>query len=722
MSVIKANKHQVGSNATASKNIVLEANTDGDLVISKGVHDGTLTEVLKVKNSGGIDSSAVGYDGGTVQDVLDAVTGQNGAASVGYTPAGTGAAATTAQEKLRESVSVKDFGAKGDGVTDDTAAFVAANTHLMTKTLPTTNQVVESQYVTLVIPEGIYKISGHRIFGSQVPTGSNGTAPPRMLQILGQGASLIWDVINEDDELFYFDGTIANPRVQGLSIFTTHASSFPNGAGNIFRLYSNLSLTNQANASKLHVEDVSVWPGRRTSGGSLQRPKWAFYNTGNSMCDQMLIQNSRFGYVQKVWMGENDQAVNITFSSCAFVGLSSGTAFSPAITPKTVYFDFTRMNDNFNVVNCSFSVQTDETLIKTTSPTSGGLLVEDMGYNFNFDNNRFEIVTSASAGSSSWKLCDMNFGRLNFRNTSLRLGGASSTVRTKVRAYQRGNLNFDNVQFNQTDFYFPVSGAESLGGGLPPYGAYLTNCHFQTGANTTFAYTDGTTDYAMKDILISSSLYWRSARFVDCSYQNRNGMFTWEFVNANAALAIAPRKTEKVSFARGGYGFGQEFTLPPYQAVKKITVNMSGSVPDTYDAFRVWLGDRTLSNTYDVDNIRPDIRKNEYVLFEGNSAIFYDDQSLNSVEVAFLSSGSESNSIPSEITVEYAAIDARSMNITTNADQIKTLRANRNISSGTTAQRPNIDLYINQQYFDTTLSKPIWWSGSVWKDAAGTTV
>lgn len=45
---------------------------------------------------------------------------------VSYLPAGTGAVATTVQAKLRETVSVKDFGAAGDGVTDDSAAFIAA--------------------------------------------------------------------------------------------------------------------------------------------------------------------------------------------------------------------------------------------------------------------------------------------------------------------------------------------------------------------------------------------------------------------------------------------------------------------------------------------------------------------------------------------------------------------------------------------------------------------
>jgi hypothetical protein len=43
-------------------------------------------------------------------------------------------------------------------------------------------------------------------------------------------------------------------------------------------------------------------------------------------------------------------------------------------------------------------------------------------------------------------------------------------------------------------------------------------------------------------------------------------------------------------------------------------------------------------------------------------------------------------------------------------------------SVGTTAARPTVGLQIGQQYFDTTINRPIWWDGTNWINAAGTVV
>ena len=66
----------------------------------------------------------------TTTDVTNAIAAlsaslaaSGGSAGIGFLQQGTGSVSRTAQSKMRERVSVKDFGAVGDGVSDDTTAF-----------------------------------------------------------------------------------------------------------------------------------------------------------------------------------------------------------------------------------------------------------------------------------------------------------------------------------------------------------------------------------------------------------------------------------------------------------------------------------------------------------------------------------------------------------------------------------------------------------------------
>lgn len=87
------------------------------------------------------------------------------AADIDYDPAGTGAVQRSVQSKLRESVSVKDFGAVGDGVTNDTAAFAAA--------------LAASKYVR--IPAGSYIITSTLYFSNHQIIGESDTFPNGVL-------------------------------------------------------------------------------------------------------------------------------------------------------------------------------------------------------------------------------------------------------------------------------------------------------------------------------------------------------------------------------------------------------------------------------------------------------------------------------------------------------------------------------------------------------------
>lgn len=103
---------------------------------------------------------------------LSTLAASTGSSLIGYLPAGTGAISTTVQAKLREIVSVKDFGAVGDGTTDDTAAIQAAINYITNTTFATTWPAGTKNYDkgggVVVIPPGRYRITSGLLLGQHV--------------------------------------------------------------------------------------------------------------------------------------------------------------------------------------------------------------------------------------------------------------------------------------------------------------------------------------------------------------------------------------------------------------------------------------------------------------------------------------------------------------------------------------------------------------------------
>jgi hypothetical protein len=146
---------------------------DDNLVIFD-TSEGTTKRILRSQLAAGIVGdlpyTPAGFVAATtvptaIAEIVSDLSASSGASLVGFLQTGSGAAARNIQSKLRDSISVKDFGAVGDGITDDTAAIQAA-----------INAVIAAGGGDLYFPEGKYLHSGLTINWSNAPIRLHGSS------------------------------------------------------------------------------------------------------------------------------------------------------------------------------------------------------------------------------------------------------------------------------------------------------------------------------------------------------------------------------------------------------------------------------------------------------------------------------------------------------------------------------------------------------------------
>lgn len=376
----------------------------------------------------------------------------------GFLQTGTGAVARDISDKIRERVSVKDFGAKGDGVTDDTAAIQAAINACVNK--------------GLYFPSGTYKIT------SQLSVASPIFAAGETIRLYGDGPYNSVIAANGNfTALFVQDsaGTkggaydlglinTGNPYMGGGAVTFNHTASIGIKLRDVFQFELDNVICEQFGTG-LQVNNYAYW-----SEGTFAKNFWA---RNNKIGVHFLRENSgtdSFSHTQMIGLKiqiPKDNATGKWQTGLKVEGLPAG-AGAVQIYNGYIQGNFWTGDGTGTVGNLGEYIyltnkgRITESFVAISFERFGKIVIDDTSYFAN---------------------CHTFFSSLDASQITLTDNNTSKNA--KFRSQYRGNINLNAVNMSVANWQ-GTGVAASMRQGMQDSSA--TGFHFGTGAGLSFPF------------------------------------------------------------------------------------------------------------------------------------------------------------------------------------------------------------------------------------------
>ena len=303
---------------------------------------------------------------------------------VTFLQAGSGAVVRTAQSKMRDVVSVKDFGAVGDGVTDDTAAIQAC-----------INWASANHKPVIYLPRGQYKISTLYITYDAVlnPGFSTATGEGGRMILVGDGRCSNSDIANWNSRVPTVGTVLVSTATTTSAIVMATAAQDANPypvrrqwikGMTVAANTSAWVIENNASPEWSGLEDVAAVQLGATGGGVLWRSSWYTYFKGVAVGQPSGVNSSGVG----LQLGSSIFAGLYEFISCSFTRFTSAVRVINAAASASYSF-----------INCGFESASGHGIRVSSAIRS--LSIRDCYWEFNGVNH--VLVDAVSVTNSSVK-------------------------------------------------------------------------------------------------------------------------------------------------------------------------------------------------------------------------------------------------------------------------------------------------------------------------------